>query len=90
MWTNLLLTVALVMLLLSMWVGIQAWARRTAAQHPEAGPYREAGGGCGGGCGGCASACDSPAGSPREASRLAHPLNGRVTSMTAHAARTHR
>ena len=52
---NWLLTVGALFALILGWVGVQALARRTAAQHPEAGPYREAGGGCGGGC------CGTPA-----------------------------
>lgn len=55
MLTRLLLSFAVLALLLGGWVTIQAAARRIAARHPEAGPYREAGGGCGGGCGGHAS-----------------------------------
>lgn len=52
---NLAATVGALFALILGWVGVQALARRTAAQHPEAGPYREAGGGCGGGC------CGTPA-----------------------------
>lgn len=48
---------AALIVMLGAWVAIQAMARRVAARHPEAGPYREAGGGCGGGCGGCGKSC---------------------------------
>lgn len=46
--------------LMALWVTVQAAARRAAREHPEAGPYQEAGS-CGGGCGHCAEACDRPA-----------------------------
>jgi hypothetical protein len=59
MLVKLLGVVAVLLVLLSAWVLVQAAARRVAARHPEAGPYREAGGGCSGGCGGCSKACDS-------------------------------
>jgi hypothetical protein len=64
MMTTLLLTIAVLFALLAGWVTVQAAARRTAAAHPEAGPYREMGAehGCTHACGGCAQAtqCHDP------------------------------
>ena len=70
---NWLITFAALMLMIAGWVWVQSLARRTAARHPEAGPFREAGGGCGGGCcgttpkpkpsgcaGGSCAPCDTP------------------------------
>ena len=51
------IAIAALLGMLALWLGIQAMARRTSEQHPEFGPFREAGGGCGGGKGGCGSAC---------------------------------
>jgi hypothetical protein len=53
-----LLTVAIVFVLLAGWAVVQAAARRTAADHPEHGPYRDIGAdhGCSDGCGGCGEA----------------------------------
>ncbi len=51
-------------LLMAGWVLVQAAARRVAARHPEAGPYREAGGGCGGACGSCSTRCDNTPADP--------------------------
>lgn len=61
MLTDWLISAGALLLLILGWVGVQALARRTAAQHPEAGPYREAGGGCGGGCGTPAEKEEAPA-----------------------------
>jgi hypothetical protein len=57
--TSVLSVIALLFVLMGGWVMAQAAARRTAQQHPEAGPYQEAGS-CGGGCGHCAQTCDHP------------------------------
>lgn len=56
--TTLLLAMAVIFGLLCGWVAVQAAARRAAAAHPEAGPYREIGDdhGCTHGCGGCSQA----------------------------------
>lgn len=59
---KMLFTILALLAMLGLWLGIQALARRTAQQHPEYGPFREAGGGCGGAKGGgCGSGgCSSP------------------------------
>ena len=56
---NYLSALAVLLLLLGIWIAVQTVARRVAARYPEAGPYREAGGGCGGGCGNCGKPCAS-------------------------------
>ncbi len=46
MLADFLVASVLILLLLSGWLGVQHWARRFAARHPELGPAREEGGGC--------------------------------------------
>lgn len=68
MLANYLSALATLGVLLGVWITVQTLARRVAAHHPEAGPFREAGAGCGGGCGGCAKTCSSkpdPSTTPR-------------------------
>ncbi|MEJ2575435.1 MAG: hypothetical protein P8106_01805 [Gammaproteobacteria bacterium] len=44
---------AVIFVVLAGWLYVEALYRRFAARHPEAGPFRESGGGCGGGCRSC-------------------------------------
>jgi hypothetical protein len=48
-----LIAVAVILIVASGWLLVQALARRFAARNPEFGPAREEGDGCGG-CGRCA------------------------------------
>ncbi|MBK1683241.1 hypothetical protein CKO18_06585 [Rhodoferax fermentans] len=74
MLTHFLSSVAALLLLLAAWITVQAVARRFAQQHPECGPYQEAGGGCGGGCGACAQPCNNqPNGSPNPTDAISGP-----------------
>lgn len=49
-------SITLLVLMMLLWIGVQAAARRFAENHPEFGPAREMGHGCdscaGGGCAG--------------------------------------
>ena len=49
MWTY-LITVAIILFLMLLWITVQSLARQFAKEHPEFGPPREEGGGCGLSC----------------------------------------
>jgi len=48
-----ILSSAIILAVLSAWVGVEGLYRRFAARHPERGPYREPQSGCSGGCCSC-------------------------------------
>ncbi|GBG13135.1 uncharacterized protein NMK_0673 [Novimethylophilus kurashikiensis] len=53
------ISIVLLVLMMLLWITVQAAARRFAERHPEFGPAREMGHGCGA-CidGGCAGKCE--------------------------------